>query len=378
MDSDRDYVQENRVGVNARLTMHPIVLLLSMACLGCRAPAPIHVWEPGQVQTPARAKVALMPISGDPLLAERIEQAIFQQRPAAKADVALFSGEQLAQNSPVRLASTAAMNSDLLGLKAAQAIEADILVHGEILAHDIDLSDPEAPPEQVDWNNAFLQKRNDKQPEKKESLLLSLRVIDTDSRETLGAHSFTLHTKDARKLYPDLDASYPDDKTSMLIASSAREAWKLLSPTVTKHRVRLAVPWLQPGAWRVRRGVAAAKKGQWQVAETHFQKAADRFSFNASAQHNLAVALAAREDFAAAKKRLMKATGPLAIRLPGETLFWLDQQHRRYHEAHGIPIPIEGWSYPTPPENPRLIEAPPIDIADLPWWTAIPFTKRPE
>jgi hypothetical protein len=159
----------------------------------------------------------------------------------------------------------------------------------------------------------------------------------------------------------------------MLIAASARESWKLLSPTVVKDRVRLAVPWLQPGAWQVRRGVSAAKHGQWSIAELNFRQAADRFPFNAAAQHNLAVALAAKEDFSGAKERLMRASGPLAIRLPGETLFWLDQQHRRYHAAHGIPRPVEGWAFPEPNENQPLIDAPPIDIEDLPWWTAIPF-----
>ncbi len=357
--------------------MQLAVLLAWLSCIGCRATAPIHVWEPAQVRAPQHAKVALMPIHGSAELAQRIELAILQQRPAARADVALFTGEQLARTSPVRLASTAAMNSDILAIEAAKAMDVDILVHGEIVSANLDMSEPERPAEKVDWNQAFFQKRADKEADKHESLLLSWRIIDRKTRKTLGARSFTLHTQEAQKQYPDLAIIYPNDKTSMLIAASARETWKLLSPTVVKDKVRLAVPWLQPGAWQVRRGVSAAKKGQWQLAESHFQRAADRFGFNAAAHHNLALALAAREDFAGAKSRLMKATGPLAIRLPGETLFWLDGQHRLYHEAHGLSKPAEGWAFPEPDANVRLIDAPPIDLEDLPWWTAIPFTRMP-
>jgi hypothetical protein len=314
-----------------------------------------------------------MPIHGPRELAQRLERAILEQRPAARADVALFTGEQLAHASPVRLASTAAMNNEVLALEAAKAMQADLLVHGEILSADIDLSQPETQQANVNWNEAFFQHRDSRQQDKRESLLLSWRIIDRHTRKTVGTSSFMLRTKEAEKQYPDLDMQYPDDKTSMLIVASARETWKLLSPTVTKERVKLAVPWLQPGAWQVRRGVSAAKKGDWPLAEQRFRRAAERFHFNAAAHHNLSLALAAQEDFPSAKQELFKATGPLAWGLPHNTLFWLDGKHRRYHQAHGIPAPIDGWAFPEPADDIELIDAPPIDLADLPWWTAIPF-----
>ncbi len=138
------------------------------------------------------------------------------------------------------------------------------------------------------------------------------------------------------------------------------------------------MPWVEPGAGLVRRGVRTAQQGNWQQAQVDWQTAADRHAFNSSAHHNLALAHAAREDFAAAKRELMLARGPFSHRLPHETLFWLDQKHRLYHQAHGIPVPLAGWAFPEPNALSSLAHAAePIDIADLPWWTAIPLVKPP-
>lgn len=357
--------------------LHPCHLLLLISLVGCRATVPVHVWTPSQVAAPLGAKVALAPLAGNPDLARQIEMEMLHQRPIAKADVALFTAEQLAERFPVRLASTAALTSDLTAIKAAQAVGADLLLQGEILSAKLQPAEEQSgETKPVNMNQLFFLRRQAKEL-KDESLLLSWRILDVDSGRTLGTQVFTLHTRQALKQYPDLAATHEND-TDALIAASARETWKSLAPVVSKESVRLSVPWFQPGAWGVRRGVKAAKTGQWQLAEARWQRVANIFPFNASAHHNLAVASAAREDFALAKQQLLKARGVFAWRLPGETLFWLDQNHRNYQLAHGLPKPIEGWSFPEPANAPVLESAPPIDLEDLPWWTAIPFAKPPE
>ncbi|MCR9292673.1 MAG: hypothetical protein NXI32_08135 [bacterium] len=350
---------------------------LLLLALGCRTKVPIHVWAPGEVAAPRDAMVALAPVAGNAEIARKIEQELLLQRPAAKADIALFTAEQLAVSSPIRLASTAALSSDLTAIKAARAVGADILLHGELLSAHLEPESDDGfqQPENVNMNQMFFQRLRKKQ-HKQESLLLSWRVIATRSGETLGTKIFTMRTADALKKYPDLANQY-ESETDLLLAASARETWTALAPVVVKDEVRLASPWLQPGAWGVRRGVKAAKQGQWELAEERWQKVVDWFPMSAAAHHNLAVAQAAREDFTAAKQQLLKARGPFAWRLPGETLFWLDRQHRNYHQAHAIPKPIEGWAFPEPVSSPAIQLAPPIDIEDLPWWTAIPFAKPP-
>ena len=347
-----------------------------VACLGCRSTVPIHVWKPAEVPTLSSARVALAPVAGDPELAHLIEQQLLAQRPAAKANVSLFTADQLADRSPVRLASTAALTSDLVSIQAARSVGADIVLQGEILSANLEAEALAQPPvESKNMNEAFFQRRQKKKP-KEESLMLSWRVIDVATSRTLGAKSFTLYTKQASKEYPDL-AMVNQDDTTLLVAASARETWKAISPIVSRERIRLAKPWLQPGAWRVRRGIAAAKRGQWQTAEEHWQAAVQWFPFCAPAHHNLAIAYAAQEDFAAAKKQLGRATGLFAIRLPGETLFWLDKHHRQYHAAHGLPKPENGWAFPDPPTATNIHLEPPVDLDELPWWTAIPLAKPP-
>ena len=365
--------------LDTRSTWFRVALLVGIcwvAQTGCRRRIPIHVWQPAQVETGPHTKIALAPVAGDSELARRFEDALMAQRPSASADVALFTSEQLLARSPVRLASTSALNNDSIAIEAAKAVGATVLLQGEVVTSDMDLSGTERPqPSKVDYNNLFFAKRN-QGDSKQEKLLISWRVVDVDSSKTIGTHVTSLRTEEARQQYPDLDALSQDD-TDLLISASARETWKAVSPIVVQDEVKLAVPYFQLGSWSVRRGVRAAKRGDWQAAEKHWQRTADIFWFNAAAQHNLAIAMAAREDFSNAKLQLQKATGPLAFRLPHESLFWLDSHHRAYYQAHGLPKPSEGWAFPDPEDSPPLTPAPPIELDALPWWTAIPFAKPP-
>ncbi len=354
------------------------LIACSLVC-GCRTTVPIYVWRPPQVDTPVGATIALAHVAGDPELSWRIEEAILAQRPTACADIALYTADQLFERSPIRLASTSSLNNDSTALQAARATGADILIQGEILATDVtldDLLEADQASEQrakENMNQTFFkrlyQSSND---EPNHRMLLSWRIIDVPSGRTLGAHSFTLYTKGVAEEYPDLEAS-EQNPAALLIAGSARETWKTIAPVVDRDEVRLAVPWLQPGAWGVRRGVKAAKQGNWPLAEKRWQKTAKWFWFSAPAHHNLAIAKAAREDFAGAKQELVKARGLFNFRLPSETLFWLDQHHRSYHKAHGLDKPIDGWAFPEPSDIvPYQSYATPINLEDLPWWTAIP------
>lgn len=345
---------------------------------GCSSTAGVHVWKPASVATPASARVALGPVAGVPELSHRIETALLAQRPAARADVALFTAEQLAESCPIRLVSTASLTSDLTAIHAARSMGADILLQGEILSAEVDLEKPlKEEPKNVNYNELFFA-QEEKEELGNENILISWRVIDVESGETLGTEVFNLRSKDAAKQYPDLEVQ-SSDGTELLIAATARETWKAISPVVVKEEVQLASPWLLPGSFRTRLGVRAAKKGQWEIAQRHWRKVADTFWFNAAAQHNLAIALAAQEDFEGAKEQVQKATGFFARSLPNETLFWLDASHRNYVDAHGLTPPAEGWVFSAPSSSPTAIVdfVEPVEIEDLPWWTALPFAKPP-
>ena len=137
--------------------------------------------------------------------------------------------------------------------------------------------------------------------------------MEVATGRSLGSRQSQLHSHEIPQRYPDLQAM-ADEPAAQLLHATAREAWKTLAPVVEKSEVRLATPWLQPGSWQVRRGVRAAKQGQWQLAEQHWQRVADRWWLpTPAAHHNLAIAMAAREDFDSARRTLQQATGPLVF-----------------------------------------------------------------
>lgn len=334
----------------------PLVLLLAVWCLvhctGCRVKAPIYVWRPPNISAPRQARIALAPISGHSRLAPAMQEALMQQRPAARADVALLTAEQLLQVSPVRLVSTHSLSNDLVALQAAKAAQAEFLLCGQVIECKLDLdSDADKPkPEVQNMNQVFFQRLGLQKSKTKDPgyyMVMSWNVLETQTGRSVGSCQVKVKSSDVAKNYPDLQGM-SDQPAQQLIQASAREAWKVLSPFVCKDQVRLAVSWFQPGGFRVWRGVRAAKKGQWQIAESYWQSVADGLLPSPAAHHNLAIAKAAREDFSGAKAELQSATGIMSRRLPPETLVWLDFNHKMYNQAHQLGEPPEGWSFNNP------------------------------
>lgn len=358
----------------AELIAFITIVLALLGATGCRRLAPIHVWQPGSYGIEPGAKLAIGPLSGHPRASRAIEAEMLAQRPAAKVDLAIFTAEQLNQRSPVRLASTAALSSDAVAIKAARSVEADILLQGQILSASLNEEEQDVAPKQIDYNQLYFAPPVDDDPA--ERLLISWRLIDVKTAATIGTHVVNIQTETAREQYPDLAALEATGSNEIFVAA-ARETWKSLAPMVTKDQVRLATSTLQPGSWSVRAGNKAARRGDWRTAELHWTRATEWFPYNAAAQHNLAVALAAREKFPEAKSQLSKAVGPFAFRLPSETLFWLDITHQNYVRAHNLSEPAGGWAIARPDQTFEAETVAPIELEDLPWWTAIPGAKPP-
>ena len=95
---------------------------VSFGLTGCRTVAPIFVWRPPQIETQPGARLALAPIVAYPELAMAIEAAMLVQRPAARADLAVLTAEQLLE-AAVRLASTLPLANDLAALHASPRSE---------------------------------------------------------------------------------------------------------------------------------------------------------------------------------------------------------------------------------------------------------------
>ncbi len=348
--------------------------MLVVASAGCRVAAPIHVWHPSQCSVPNRSTVAVALLGeGDGIIA-RLESAMLAERPQARADLIIASTPQLVQRLPIQLVSTNWQQSNLTALEAARQSNFGLLIEGVVLSSR--LKEPRVQPEATEiglYQNANRSKKETGPPD---YLLLSWRLVEVSTGKGLASHIVSIDSRVADERYPEL-AAVQQDETERLVVASARESWKIIAPAVEVERVELMVPWLQLGAMRTRAGIVDANKNRWDLAEQRWRTASRWNPLNVAARHNLALAAAAREDFAEAKRQLKSVPWPLSTRLPPETYFWLDQKHRQYVAAHGLDKPAEGWAFPDPEPEPELTDARPIEVETLPWWTAIPFTKPP-
>lgn len=358
------------------------VCLLSVWMLsGCAMSAPMHVMHPARLNVPPAARVAFSPIVAKGDLSGDLQRALLAQLPQAQSQLQVLTAADLANASPVRLASTAPLTSDLTAIHAARQADADLLLMGEVVQDDlenVDFTVDNLPPEL----DRFRSKRRLLLPpstaQRPQRMAVAWRVFDVRSGRVLGSHTLAIDRYEADKNYPDLQVAFPQPR-DRVIAASARQTWQSVTPYVEREQVVLALPWLQPGASQIRRGNGYARIGRWDLAETEWTNAAARNPFSNSAKHNLALAHAAREDFAGAKDTLAQL-GPLRLQKQrSKTLVWLDERHRWQHAALGLPPPEGGWSFPDAaveaarPIAPSTAPSP----EDAPWWTSIPFTKPP-
>lgn len=377
-------------------------LLLSFAFAiaifgGCTMSAPMAVMHPPRLNVSAMQRVpqpngthnqagpafpmriAFAPIVAQPGLSKELEGALQAHLPSSSAPLEMITANALAEASPIALASTAPLTSDLTAIYAARQARADLLLIGEVLRDDLtddSSSANDLPPElnHARSNRVSLPPAFAKRPMQ---VAVAWRVFDVHSGKVIGTQAISINRIEADRRYPDLEFALPAER-DRVIAASARETWRAVTPYLQKEDVVIALPWLQPGAAQIRTGNAYARMGRWDLAEKEWAEAVEKHPFSNSAKLNLAIAQAAREDFYDAKKTLGTLGSLRTRRLQSETLIWIDQRHRWYHEALMLPPPKGGWAFPDSSEvksTPAPSTAP--DPEDAPWWTVIPFTKPP-
>ena len=177
---------------------------------GCRTAVPIYVWQPAPFNCPPNAKIAIAPIAGDGDLAAQVERAFVVQRPAAREDLQLISSARLIDHSPIRLVSTASLQNDLTAIQAAKKSSANLLLEGEILmAKFVDPESREPVTEDSPLPN--------------EHLLVSWRLIDVATSQSVTNQVVSIDTQRADRDYPDILLTHPDP-TDRLIVASARDS----------------------------------------------------------------------------------------------------------------------------------------------------------
>lgn len=352
---------------------------IALLATGCAMSAPMHVLHPSRLSVSGAKRIAFAPIAARESLALEIEQAIRAETPTMLGDFQLLTSKDLMEASPVRLASTAPLTGDLTALLAARHAQAELLLMGEVVQDElsVNVDEPHQPPEaaRIDaMNMTLFGPSNLKRPER---VAVAWRVFDVASGRQVGSETLAIDRFVADREYPDLQTVFPMPR-ERVIAASARQTWQSVAPYVAKENVVISLPWLQPGASQIRRGNAYARMGRWDMAEQEWTIASSHHPWSNSAKLNLAIAQVAREEFEAGKTTL-GTMGPLRLRKrQAETLVWIDQRHRWYHESLGLAPPENGWAFPEPSREP-IATAPSTapSPSEAPWWTIIPFTKPP-
>lgn len=341
----------------------------------------MHVVHPARLNVRPVSRVAFAPVVAQGNLSAELQDALVTQLPQAQAQLQILTAADLVHASPVRLASTAPLTSDLTAIHAARQARAELLLMGEVVQDDLQDVGYVADNLPAELNNFRPRKPLLLPPstaQRPQRVAVAWRVFEVESGRVLGSQTLAIDRIEADRKYPDLQVAFPQPR-DRVIAASARQTWQSITPYVEREKTVLVLPWLQPGASRIRRGNGYARLGRWDLAEAEWTVAATRNPFSNSAKHNLALAKAAHEDFTGAKETL-STLGPLRLKKrQSETLVWIDERHRWHHEALGLPPPRGGWAFPDPiaesqkPLQPSTAPAP----EDAPWWTAIPFTKPP-
>ncbi len=215
--------------------------------------APIHVLQPSRLSVPAAQRIAFAPIAAREPLAAELEQAMLAQSPTIRGELQLLTAKDLLAASPVRMASTAPLTSDLTALMAARQAQAELLMMGEVVQDELtnanDQNDKNLPPE------VALSMLGPSKLQRPERVAVAWRVFDVASGKQVGSQTLAIDRFVADREYPDLEYTHPIPR-ERVIAASARQTWQSVAPYLKKEDVVIALPWLQPGASQIRRGNA--------------------------------------------------------------------------------------------------------------------------
>jgi tetratricopeptide (TPR) repeat protein len=318
--------------------------LLFAACLllhsGCRMGVPIHVWTPPTLQSTVGRKVMVPDIVGPPEVAEPIRERLLEMAPdddgrtsqlVAAEDIpadgagSLGPHAESAEGSIALASYDADRVSDLALAAKARRANFDFVLRGEIL--------PDRTPRSIDQAG--------------QRLALSWRLMPVrrelaeQAAESPTGQPIVVELESALEQYPDL--ALASDAESALTAAAVRRTLPLITPSVQRARVPLEIPYLLPGSRRIRRANALALAGRWPEAEAAWREVRERFPWSAAAVHNLAIAAVARQDFSTARELARRAVRLIPSKLHQETLVWVEQRQRAYHEAFQLPDPAQGW-----------------------------------
>ena len=301
----------------------PILLLCWLPVItgGCRMGVPIHAWDPPELESTVGKRVALSGVAGPAELVGGLQKQLLAQTPSDPGrQMTMVGAGEMQRGSEIQLVSADDLPNDLAVASVARRRGIDYLLRGEVIS---------GRNRSVSPNGA------------NRTLAVSWRLTGLDGIHAGGGKPVVVDAKTAIDRYPDL--ALVGDLDEILTKAMVRDTYRLITPSVSRDRVQLEIPYLLPGSADVRRGNMAARGGRWGEAESIWSDVRERHPTQIAALHNLALAAAAGQDFSRAKKLARKAIRLHPSQLHKQTMVWIEVKQRAYHEAFGMDDPPEGW-----------------------------------
>lgn len=309
----------------------------------------MHAWSPAYLKSAVGKRVLLAEIVGPRDKVEALQRALHNARPNdQELQFTLVEQQQLQPISSIQLASaTSGMPSDVALLHAARDHGMDYLLIGEILERRQDytgigrvdqdaVGDPHSKPQLDPHNEPAI-------------VTVSWRMLDVQQGRQIGGQPICITAAHLEKFHPDLAQRRKAGGEEAVWEAAARDSWRLLVPHVRPLSSRLANPYLQPYASKIRYGNGLAEQGLWPQAEACWQEVIDKSPGNHAAMHNLALAAAARQDLTTAKRMAQSALRLHHSPSYQETVVWIEQRQIELSQAFGIAPPREGWLFTREP-----------------------------
>lgn len=308
---------------------------------GCYMVAPIHIWQPPILGSTVGKQVVLQSVDGPQQTAEPLKEKLLAMVPTdAGRQTTIVQSEDLLKGSHVRLASaTNEGPSDVALTSVARQHGIEYLLRGQVMAQPSEI----ATAENEDTAESGSKPQTTAAPKAQDNqrLTVAWRLMSIGKNPGAKGQPVVVDLESAIERYPDL--ALLNDPEQVLTSAAARETYSLITPSVGRQKVQLAVPYVMFGSGEVRRGNVAAVNGQWGQAEQIWSDVLAKHPMQAAAAHNLALAAAAGQDFSRAKKLARQAIRLRPTPLHKKTLVWIELRQREYHSSFNLPEPPEGW-----------------------------------
>ena len=303
----------------------PIAFLVAgaMCCCGCQVAAPIRVWVPPKFTSTVGKRVVVAPISGDPDVAAELHSRIVAGSPRdAGRATDLVDARELQMQSHVRLVSAIDDESSDLALAAVAKRQGfDFVLAGQLMESRGALATANADSEN--------------------RLTISWRLDSLGDAPTVDGSPVIVTSESLAQRYPDLASV--DDTHAALLEAAKRRTYELITPSVQREEISLAVSYGLPGSNALRRGNDAARSGHWGQAREIWGDVVRNHPRLYAAAKNMAIAEVAAQNFSAAKAHARRAIRLLPLASSQRTLVWVELKQRAYHQSFGLADPAEGW-----------------------------------